>query len=408
MSTISSLCSSAMHILRDRSGNFGMMTAILVPVALGAAGVAVDISNTVIAQRQLQESSDSAALATAAALADGTLTISGASAFAKDFVAGQMSNYLLNNSIASTGIKDGVTVTVNQATSGKSTTYNVNITTAYSQPLSGLANFVGYKSTSVGAASSAQSGSGPDQNARNALSMVLALDESGSMAQDTDTVESKTCTRTNKKGECKEYTTTYVSKIAALKSAAGALFDALDGADKDGDLVRTGAVSYTHVVMGQTSPIMAWGTTAARKYVNGMPSNPAGGTDANGAMVIADNAVKKATDGSDAETKAHVAKKNMTSDRYLVLMSDGEMTGYSNVWNSSLDQKVREKCNTAKADGITIFSVAFMAPDNGKKLLQYCASSAGSYYEPNTMENLVKDFQNIAQTAMKTTTRLTN
>lgn len=408
MSTISSLCSSAMHILRDRSGNFGMMTAILVPVALGAAGVAVDISNTVIAQRQLQESSDSAALATAAALADGTLTISGASAFAKDFVAGQMSNYLLNNSIASTGIKDGVTVTVNQATSGKSTTYNVNITTAYSQPLSGLANFVGYKWTSVGAASSAQSGSGPDQNARNALSMVLALDESGSMAQDTDTVESKTCTRTNKKGECKEYTTTYVSKIAALKSAAGALFDALDGADKDGDLVRTGAVSYTHVVMGQTSPIMAWGTTAARKYVNGMPSNPAGGTDANGAMVIADNAVKKATDGSDAETKAHVAKKNMTSDRYLVLMSDGEMTGYSNVWNSSLDQKVREKCNTAKADGITIFSVAFMAPDNGKKLLQYCASSAGSYYEPNTMENLVKDFQNIAQTAMKTTTRLTN
>lgn len=408
MSTISSLCVGAMRILRDRSGNFGMMTAILVPVALGAAGVAVDISNTVIAQRQLQESSDSAALATAAALADGTLTISGASAFAKDFVAGQMSNYLLNNSIASTGIKDGVTVTVNQATSGKSTTYNVNIATAYSQPLSGLANFVGYKSTSVGAASSAQSGSGPDQNARNALSMVLALDESGSMAQDTDTVESKTCTRTNKKGECKEYTTTYVSKIAALKSAAGALFDALDGADKDGDLVRTGAVSYTHVVMGQTSPIMAWGTTAARKYVNGMPSNPAGGTDANGAMVIADNAVKKATDGSDAETKAHVAKKNMTSDRYLVLMSDGEMTGYSNVWNSSLDQKVREKCNTAKTDGITIFSVAFMAPDNGKKLLQYCASSAGSYYEPNTMENLVKDFQNIAQTAMKTTTRLTN
>jgi len=408
MSPIFSLRSSVANILRDRSGNFGMLTAILVPVTLGAAGVAVDISNTVIAQRQLQEAADSAALATAAALADGTIAVSGASAFAKDFVAGQMSNYLLNNNVASTGIKDGVKVTVSQATSGKSTTFNVNITTTYSQPLSGLANFVGFKSVNVGAGSSTQSGIGPDQNARNALSMVLALDESGSMAQDTDTVESKTCTRTNKKGECKEYSTIYVSKMAALKSAAGALFDALDGADKDGDLVRTGAVSYTHLVMGQTSPIMAWGTTAARKYVNGMPSVPAGGTDANGAMLIADNAVRKPSDGSDAETKAHAAKKNMTSDRYLVLMSDGEMTGYSNVWNSSLDQKVRDKCDAAKEDGITIFSVAFMAPDKGKKLLQYCASSAGSYYEPNTMENLVKDFQNIAQTAMKTTTRLIN
>ncbi|MDR7146131.1 pilus assembly protein TadG-related protein [Rhizobium sp. BE258] len=408
MSPISLVHARAKRMLRDRSGNFGMMTAILVPVALGAAGVAVDVSNTVNSQRQLQEAADSSALATAAALADGTLAITGASAFAKDFVAGQMSNYLLNNNVAATGIKDSVKVTVDQATSGKSTTYNVNITTTYNQPLSGLANFFGVKSTNIGAASAAQSGSGPDQNARNALSMVLALDESGSMAQDTDTVESKTCTRTNKKGECKEYTTTYVSKIAALKSAAGALFDALDGADKDGDLVRTGAVSYTHIVMGQTSPIMSWGTAAARKYVAGMPSVPAGGTDANGAMVIADNAVRKPTDGSDAETKAHAAKKNMTSDRYLVLMSDGEMTGYSNTWNSSLDQKVRDKCDAAKSDGITIFTVAFMAPDKGKKLLQYCASSAGSYYEPNTMEKLVKDFQNIAQTAMKTTTRLIN
>lgn len=65
-------------------------------------------------------------------------------------------------------------------------------------------------------------------------------------------------------------------------------------------------------------------------------------------------------------------------------MTDGEMTGSSASWNYSIDQSVRNTCDTAKKDGIKIFTVAFMAPDKGKSLLQYCASSADNYYAPKT------------------------
>jgi Mg-chelatase subunit ChlD len=99
---------------------------------------------------------------------------------------------------------------------------------------------------------------------------------------------------------------------------------------------------------------------------------------------------------------------NSKVDRFIVLMTDGEMTGNSNKWNSVKDQNVRDACDQTKKDGITIFTVAFMAPDKGKSLLQYCASSAGNYYEAETMEKLISDFSSIAQEATKAATLLTN
>ncbi|MFP3534707.1 hypothetical protein SB763_35740, partial [Burkholderia sp. SIMBA_042] len=78
---------------------------------------------------------------------------------------------------------------------------------------------------------------------------------------------------------------------------------------------------------------------------------------------------------------------------------DGEMTGYSAAWNSGIDQAVRNTCDTAKKDGIKIFSVAFMAPDKGKSLLQYCASNLDNYYAPENMQQIVTAFGEIARKA---------
>ncbi len=89
-------------------------------------------------------------------------------------------------------------------------------------------------------------------------------------------------------------------------------------------------------------------------------------------------------------------------------MTDGEMTGYSNSWNKGIDDKVRAACAQAKSDGITIFTVAFMAPDKGKSLLQNCASNKESYYESSNMTDLVAAFGDIGRKAAKTQTRLTN
>jgi Flp pilus assembly protein TadG len=392
------------RFLRDRGGNFALMTALILPVLVGAAGVALDVSNMMLSKSDLQEATDAAALAAATALANGTTDTSGAPQLAKDFVAGQMAASLKNDSTALDAIKTGTTADVKQTTTSTGNSFAVTVTTNYSMQLSGFTSLLGWSNARLRATSSTTSGT---SQTGTALSMILALDESGSMADNTDTAV-QTCVLMLL-NQCLLYGTTYVTKIAALKQAAATLFDTLDKADPKQVLVRTGAISYNNGIVGQTkSPTMNWGTTAARKYVTNMPTKPTGGTDATTTMAAADTAVKKSPDGTDTETIAQAQKGNKTSDRYIVLMTDGEMTGNSTVWNKTLDKSVRDGCDLAKSDGITIFTVAFMAPANGKALLQYCASSAGNYYEPDTMDNLVSAFKSIAQTATSSGTLLTN
>ncbi|MGO7601838.1 TadE/TadG family type IV pilus assembly protein, partial [Rhizobium ruizarguesonis] len=51
-------------MLGDRGGNFGIMTAILLPVLFGAAGMAIQVGDILLSKQQLQEAADSAALET--------------------------------------------------------------------------------------------------------------------------------------------------------------------------------------------------------------------------------------------------------------------------------------------------------------------------------------------------------
>lgn len=395
------------RLLHDRSGNFGMMTAILLPVLLGVGGVALDLTNMMMSKTQLQEASDSAALAAATALANGDVANEAAAEdLAKQFFLGQMGNYM--GADAAEALADGMNVKVNTTTSGTGKKFTIAVGSNYQLPLTPLMGVLGYETMNIAASSVSTSGTDIRQTA---LSMAVVLDESGSMDEETTTVESVTCTKKRGNGSCREWTTTYVKKIAALKIAANALFDALDEADPKGKLTRTGAVSYTHQVMGQTQPLMAWGTDDAREYVADLPEKPEGGTDASGAMAIADAGVRKAADNSDTETKEHAKEENDVVERFIVLMTDGQMTGYSNKWNSSIDQDVRDRCDhakNAKENKTRIFTVAFMAPDKGRELLRYCASSDADYYQPETMEQLIADFSKIAQDAVKASTLLTN
>ncbi len=115
-------------------------------------------------------------------------------------------------------------------------------------------------------------------------------------------------------------------------------------------------------------------------------------------MKIAFDALKSS---NTAEKSAHAAKGNTGFERYIVLMTDGEMTGNSSNWNSSIDTQVRNRCTEAKNDGIRIFTVAFMAPERGKSLLSACATSVNNYYEPQTMSELVKAFEEIGRSLRK-------
>ncbi|MCF3640396.1 pilus assembly protein, partial [Rhizobium sp. TRM95111] len=46
---------------KDRGGNFAMMTALVLPVILGAGGFAIDLTNVVLEKSKLQAAADSAA-----------------------------------------------------------------------------------------------------------------------------------------------------------------------------------------------------------------------------------------------------------------------------------------------------------------------------------------------------------
>ncbi|MGO4197255.1 pilus assembly protein TadG-related protein [Rhizobium sp. YAF28] len=396
MNTLHSLLD---RLRRDRGGNFGIMTAILLPVLIGAAGLAIDYSNAILSKRELQEATDAGALAAATALANGTAANSAAAeALAKDFVSGQMANYVGTDAVDD--IKAATSINIDTSTTATSKSFKVTVNSSYALATTPFMGVLGYKTMNVGTTSSTTSGT---NDTKSALSMELVLDQSGSMGDKTSTCATYNGTK------CK----TYVIKIDALKQAANALFSALNTADPDHSLVRTGAYSYNNGLIYNSKKTqiksmsaMAWGTATTATYVSGITAT--GGTDATEPMRQATLSVQKAQDGSDVESMAHEAKGNKNVSRYIVLMTDGEMTGNTGEWQKTYDQNVRDQCDATKTAGIKIFTVAFMAPDKGKSLLQYCASPGGNYYEAETMEKLVASFTSIAQEATKALTLLTN
>ncbi len=425
------------RLAKDRAGNFGIMTAIALPVLLAVGGVAVDMTHAIEEKNQLQALADGATLAAAAAMADkGTMSTAEAQKLGTDMFIAQKMEALKNSGLsaeqqaaeeaklrANTQALATASVSSNTAAS-----YEVRMTSSYDMPLSGLSSLLGFSTMRISVESVSASG-----REGNALSMYLALDESGSMADDTTTVDPSQPTKQvpylcgkNYNKTCYSTVDNYLTKIKSLKAAAGVMFAELEKADPNHVLIRVGADSYDDQTKAQQS--IQWGTSLVDSYVNKLPEPPSGGTDASGALTNALNALKKA---NATEKTAHDGKDNTNFDRFIVFMTDGEMTGNSGTWNSTIDAKVRDICLNAKSDGLTdaaklklkngqqlteeemangikIYTIAFMAPDKGKKLLNYCSSGPGYYYEPTDMTTLVESFGEIARKAAQTGTRLTN
>ncbi|MFS8144883.1 TadE/TadG family type IV pilus assembly protein [Rhizobium sp. BR 249] len=399
------------RMFSDRGGNFGIMTAIMAPVLLGAAGMAIQVGDMLLSKQQLQEAADSAALATATALANGTIQTSEAQAYARNFVAGQMANYLQS----SVDIKSATGVNVQTSTSGKSTSYQVTVSPGYDLTVNPLMQVVGFSTQHLSTSATTTSGHSQTQGS---ISMFLALDKSGSMGEDTATVNEEDPTESytydcnghyNKKGKwvydtCTGSRSNYYTKIEALKIAAGNLFGQLDSADPNAEYVRTGAVSYDIV---QYSPSnLAWGTAGVASYVNALQAN--GGTNSSGAMSTAYSSLTaKNAAGNDAEDSAHKLKTGQVPKKYIVFMTDGDNNNDSS-GGRSYDTLTKATCDTAKSKGIEIYTIAFMAPAGGQALLHYCASDDAHYFQAEKMEDLLAAFEAIGAKASAQVTRLTN
>ena len=83
------------RLTRDRAGNFGMVTAIVLPVAAATAGVALDLNQMVQIRSALQDSADSAVLSAANALAkNNTMSDDAALDLARKFMKAQFFNVI--------------------------------------------------------------------------------------------------------------------------------------------------------------------------------------------------------------------------------------------------------------------------------------------------------------------------
>ncbi|MBB5572993.1 MULTISPECIES: vWA domain-containing protein [Rhizobium] len=402
------------HLLRDRAGNFGILTALAIPVLAAAAGVAVDVSNMAVTNSQLQEATDAAALATATALANGSATTSNAQQLAANFVTGQMSNYLAGDTSAASALKAGTTATVTKTTdSSGNASYSVVVNASYAMQVNGMTRMLGFTTMNVGASSRSASGNDPAQTQKSPLSMYFVLDRSGSMDEPTDTVNAQqptttytyACTTTNSKGKTVTSTCTgtqpnYYTKIQSLKIATANLATQLNTADPNSMYVRTGADSYNS--NAQTPTALAWGTSGVTQYVNNLTAS--GTTNSAPAFTAAVTALTMAstTPGLTNEQLQHKNKNGQTNpSTYIVFMTDGD----NNV--ASADTNTKAQCDIARNAGIHVYTIAFMAPANGQALLKYCATSAADYFTPQNAADLFNAFSSIATQASKKMTLLT-
>lgn len=398
--------SSITRLMRDRLGNFSMMTAIIIPVLLGAGGIAIDMTNVIKVKASLQDATDAAALAAASALASQGFTAEEAELLALQFLQTQMGDKQSvedENEENDLSSKSLVTIT-ELATAGSGKSYKVVVDANYTVDYNAFTRLFGRESTTLKTTSTAESAT----ESKNALSMYLVLDRSGSMSFVSNEVHSYT-------QACQNYTdynwryypilgaTTpcYVRKIAALKLAVANLATQLNMADPDKTYVRTGAVSYSDSMQVETD--LEWGTADALAYVNALPSIPTGGTDSSNAFKTAYKKVKAKT-----EDKAHDKKNGQVPTKYIVFMTDGENTSYDGNSNGDASDKETKKwCDKARDDKIEVYTVAFLAPKRGQNLLKYCATTDGHYFGAEDMDSLVTAFKAIGEKASAVVSRLT-
>jgi len=398
---------------RNRQGQFALTLALTLPFLLGGVGLAFDTVMLVNQRDILQNSLDAASLSAVSALAGKKKTTEDVKAYAVDFMSAQLSGQMNNDAI--TALKTAVTVSAQKNTVGTKTTYTVSMSGKVKVQLTPFSAFLGKNISYVGATSTTSSAV-----VNNALSLYLVVDRSGSMSWVTSTkLTSATNANVTEPEKCQNYedindwgeypnlaktAPCYMNKIAALKNAAANLFDTIDAIeaqDTTNTIARTGAVSFTD--SQQTASALDWGTTTGRAYIKALPEYPTGGTDMSDALSTAYSGLT-----APSETTAHKDKSNSSFSKFIVLMTDGENTGASSKWKPSLDTKTLATCTAARAAGVTIYTVAFMAPSNGKSLLLSCSGSSSNSFEAESASQLTAAFEAIGQKVSDRATKLTN
>ena len=270
------------RLWHDRAGNFGLATAILLPVAAATAGVAIDLNRMVQVRSALQDAADSAVLSAANALAkNDAMSDEAVLEFARKFMKAQLNNVLPGGASDQTDEEAeedplaGAVGNVERKLGKTGKTVEVSLSPSYTLATNGMTALLGWREVTVSVTATAQST--PESGA--AVSMYVVLDRSGSMAFTTNSIDTTVSSCVNYSASNWAYkdilpgrrnyinpsSPCYVKKIQALKTASAVMMNELVKADPKGDLIRVGAVSYNDST--QPASGMAWGVTTATNYI---------------------------------------------------------------------------------------------------------------------------------------------
>lgn len=80
----------------------------------------------------------------------------------------------------------------------------------------------------------------------------------------------------------------------------------------------------------------------------------------------------------------------------VILMTDGAFNTYYESGQGDSDKQSKKLCKAMKEEGVIVYSVAFQAPKEGKKILKNCASSKAHYYDAKNGAQLKQAYADIA------------
>jgi uncharacterized protein YegL len=305
-----------------------------------AVGIAVDLSQGVAVEQKLAGTSDSIALAAARVYRDRE----NRERVGQTFLDGNMDNY--GNGL----IIKHLRVEFDDVAKIVTVTITAEVPTH-------LMSLVGIDNQTITTQSRVSYGG----HIAEPVSLALVLDVSGSMR--------------------------WSNKIGTLRTAAVHLLDQLKAADPDQTYVRTGLVTYSTGI--RQSRTMDWGIDHTRPVVRALEAN--GGTASTAAVSTGGGWLRGNSERARHQQQPVHEGEEFELHRFMIFMTDGDNN------RSSDDDATERHCDTIKADGVEIFSVAFEAPSRGRRLLQHCATSEEHYFDARDSREFLAAFEAITE-----------
>ena len=134
--------------------------------------------------------------------------------------------------------------------------------------------------------------------------------------------------------------------------------------------------------------------TVLNNHINSL--NAGGGTAGHLGVAWSWYLVSENWAGVFTGTEAPLPYSEPDSDKVVILMTDGSFNAEIFPEQGTSDAQARALCDGMKGSGIKVYTVALNAPSSGRRVLEYCASGAEYFFQPETAAELTDAYKQIA------------